>query len=240
MIIYSEYKATNFLKNYIYSFIYLCSGSESEKVVLYPDGADYFLYDGKVLDILSKEKIKKPYILSLEKNNEYFIVRWKPYSLYFLKHNNDIFDQTFKILQQMLQNAKTFHQKKKLIELFIIELCSETKIEHSIVSACDIVFSNKGVIRVEELASNCNLHKRTFQREFKKITYFSPKEYIDIIKLQHTISYLHTKINQFKIAKVDPYYDYSHIYKTFKKYLEITPKELKNSNSFSLKSLFDI
>lgn len=240
MIVYQEYKAVNFLKNYIYSFIYLKSKIENESIFFYPDGADYFIYHGDTLEIITKEEIKAPYTLLLKKDIEYFIVRFKPFSLYFFKEDEHKFQQTLALIQPMFKTTKTFPQKKKLIELFIIELTNLATIQNRVVDACNKVIQAKGDISTYDLAKSSELNIRTLQRDFKKITQLTPKEFINIIKFQNTITVLYGKINHFKIVKIDPYYDYSHFYKNFKKYLNVSPKEFKIGKGVYVKSLFDI
>lgn len=240
MIIYQEYKAVNFLKNYIYSFVYLKSKIEGESIFFYPDGADYLIYYGDSLHIITKEQITQQYTFALKKEVEYFIVRFKPFSLYFFKQDEDKFHQTFELLHQMFKNTKTFPQKKKLIELFIIELTHLAAIQNKVVDACNMIIQAKGNISLPNVAQTSDLHIRTLQRDFKTITQLTPKEFINIIKFQHTISILYTKINHFKIVKIDPYYDYSHFYKTFKKYLNQSPKEFKIGKRVYIKSIFDL
>jgi AraC-like DNA-binding protein len=240
LIVYQEYKAVNFLKNYIYSFIYLKSRVENESILFYPDGADYFIYCGDTLQIITKEQIKEPYNFTLKKDIEYFIVRFKPFSFYFLKEDEDKFQQTLALVQQMFKSTKTFPQKKKLIELFIIELTNLSSIHNRVVDICNKVIQTKGDISTYALAKSSGLNIRTLQRDFRKITQLTPKEFINIIKFQNTITVLYGKINHFKIVKIDPYYDYSHFYKNFKKYLNVSPKEFKIGKNIYIKSIFDI
>lgn len=126
MTLYQEFKTVNFLKNYIYSFGYLKTSVANDFIYLYPDGADYLLYDNHSIEIIKKNSIKQSYKLFLKENIEYFIVRFKPYSFYFFEQNITQYRQTLSSLEQMLPTAKTFTHKKKLIELFILNLLTQT------------------------------------------------------------------------------------------------------------------
>ena len=240
MALYQEFKAINFLKHYIYSFIYLKAEYTNDFVYLYPDGADYLLYDNVTIKVIKKNFIKQSYKLCLKENTEYFLVRLKPCSFYFFEQDIIKYNQTLITLEQMMQTTKSFSKKKKLIELLILELTNANQQENNIVSICNIILQKKGNITLTDLSHASNIHPRTLQREFKKIIQLTPKEFINIIKFQNTLSTLYAKINQDKIVKIDPYYDYSHFYKTFKKYLNISPKELKKANKLHIKSIFNI
>jgi len=87
------------------------------------------------------------------------------------------------------------------------------------------IYSN---ISVLQLAKHCNLSQRTLLRRFKKVTRYSPKQYIIQLKVEQAKQLMELeKMNVEKIAYKLGYDDVSNFIKIFKKVAGITPAEFK-------------
>lgn len=239
-MLFHEFKASDFLKNFIYSFILIKINNTSKSLFLYPDGADYLLFSKDGVKTILKTELQSKYQLHLEQNQEYFIVRWKPFALYYLQKEKEKYETLLKVIQKNISVSNNITIKKNSIALFIMELLETTSLENHIINVFNLIFETKGNITVAQISLQTNIHPKKLQRDCKKIFGVTPKEFIDTIKFQNAINTFFSSINRVKIIKTDPYYDYSHHSKSFKKYLRMTPKEFLNTKERHFKSLFNL
>lgn len=239
-MILHEFKANDFLKNFIYSFILIKINSDTKSLFLYPDGADYLIFSKDEVQTILKTQLQTKYQLHLEQNQEYFIVRWKPFALYYLQKEKEKYESLLKTIQKNISATKSITTKKTSISLLIIELLETTSLENHITNIFNLILETKGNITVVQIAFQTNIHPKKLQRDFKEIFGITPKEFINSIKFQNAISTFYSSINKSKIIKTDPYYDYSHHSKSFKKYLRMTPKEFLNTKERYFKSIFNL
>ncbi len=239
MIIH-ELKANDFLKNFIYSFIYIKTNSKNKSLFLYPDGADYLLFSKDEVKTIDKIEVQSTYQLNLKQNQEYFLVRFKPFTLYYLQKEKEKYEDVLKIIHKNISTSNSLTIKKTSISLLIMELLDVTFLENHITNIFNLILESKGRITVEQILVQTNIHPKKLQRDFKIILGVTPKQFISIIKFQNAISSFYSSINSVKIIKTDPYYDYSHHSKIFKKYLRMTPKNFIDTKETHLKSIFNL
>lgn len=239
MIIH-ELKANDFLKNFIYSFIHIKTNSKNKSLFLYPDGADYLLFSKDEVKTIDKTEVQSTYQLNLKQNQEYFLVRFKPFTLYYLQKEKEKYENVLKIIHKNISTSSSLTVKKTSISLLIMELLDVTFLENHITNIFNLIFESKGNITVEQILVQTNIHPKKLQRDFKTILGVTPKQFISIIKFQNAISSFYSSINSVKIIKTDPYYDYSHHSKIFKKYLRMTPKNFIHTKETHLRSIFNL
>gem|GEM_PF-6008219 len=239
MIIH-ELKANDFLKNFIYSFIHIKTNSKNKSLFLYPDGADYLLFSKDEVKTIDKTEVQSTYQLNLKQNQEYFLVRFKPFTLYYLQKEKEKYENVLKIIHKNISASNSLTIKKTSISLLIMELLDVTFLENHITDIFNLILESKGNITVEQILVQTNIHPKKLQRDFKTILGVTPKQFISIIKFQNAISSFYSSINSVKIIKTDPYYDYSHHSKIFKKYLRMTPKNFIDTKETHLRSIFNL
>ena len=239
MIIH-ELKANDFLKNFIYSFIHIRTNSKNKSLFIYPDGADYLLFSKDEIKSLDKTEVQSKYQLNLKQNQEYFLVRFKPFTLYYLQKQKEKYENVLKIIHKNISTSNSLTIKKTSISLLIMELLDVTFLENHITNIFNLILESKGNITVEEISLQTNIHPKKLQRDFKTILGVTPKQFISIIKFQNAISIFYSSINSVKIIKTDPYYDYSHHSKIFNKYLRMTPKNFIHTKETHLRSIFNL
>lgn len=239
MIIH-ELKANDFLKNFIYSFIHIRTNSKNKSLFIYPDGADYLLFSKDEIKSLVKTDVQSKYQLNLKQNQEYFLVRFKPFTLYYLQKQKEKYENVLKIIHKNISTSNSLTIKKTSISLLIMELLDVTFLENHITNIFNLILESKGNITVEQISLQTNIHPKKLQRDFKTILGVTPKQFISIIKFQNAISIFYSSINSVKIIKTDPYYDYSHHSKIFNKYLRMTPKNFIHTKETHLRSIFNL
>lgn len=239
MIIH-ELKANDFLKNFIYSFIHIRTNSKNKFLFIYPDGADYLLFSKDEIKSLVKTDVQSKYQLNLKQNQEYFLVRFKPFTLYYLQKQKEKYENVLKIIHKNISTSNSLTIKKTSISLLIMELLDVTFLENHITNIFNLILESKGNITVEQISLQTNIHPKKLQRDFKTILGLTPKQFISIIKFQNAISIFYSSINSVKIIKTDPYYDYSHHSKIFNKYLRMTPKNFIHTKETHLRSIFNL
>lgn len=239
MIIH-ELKANDFLKNFIYSFTHIRTNSKNKSLFIYPDGADYLLFSKDEIKSLDKTEVQSKYQLNLKQNQEYFLVRFKPFTLYYLQKQKEKYENVLKIIHKNISTSNSLTIKKTSISLLIMELLDVTFLENHITNIFNLILESKGNITVEQISLQTNIHPKKLQRDFKTILGVTPKQFISIIKFQNAISIFYSSINSVKIIKTDPYYDYSHHSKIFNKYLRMTPKNFIHTKETHLRSIFNL
>ena len=90
-------------------------------------------------------------------------------------------------------------------------------------------------LKVEKLASRCNMSYSFFAKKFKQLYGRSCKEYIEYIRVTKAEDMLlFTDYDLSYISQTTGFADCSHMIKTFKKYKNITPKQFRLQNTKTL------
>ncbi|MFP3888476.1 AraC family transcriptional regulator, partial [Priestia filamentosa] len=84
-------------------------------------------------------------------------------------------------------------------------------------------------LNISDLANIASLSVYHFSRKFKKFTGLSPHEYVILKRLTHAKSLLkNTSFSINKISDMIGFSSPSHFIATFKKHMNMTPKEFRN------------
>ncbi|MGN0131421.1 MAG: helix-turn-helix domain-containing protein [Lachnospiraceae bacterium] len=85
------------------------------------------------------------------------------------------------------------------------------------------IIEQEGCVKMAQIADGMKYSQHYINREFKKNTGFSLKQYAEIIRLQSAITYLETSKTDMVYEQLG-YYDQAHFIKEFKKYTLLTPQ----------------
>lgn len=88
----------------------------------------------------------------------------------------------------------------------------------------EIVSQHYGIISISNLSKELGYSDRYLRMVFSQYYGMSPKQFINIIKFQHTIHLLKTSTDLTTIGYESGYYDQAHFLHTFHKYTNCTPK----------------
>ena len=137
-------------------------------------------------------------------------------------------------LQEQLLNAKTISKIISLLNDYIFELITKTKMSlNQVQYATEKILHNSGKDILVQVQKELCITERTFQRMFEKNVGVSPNQFRRINQFNKAFQQLNNRQfqNLSDIAFDNGYADQSHYIKTFKEFTLITPTEyLSNSN----------
>ncbi len=130
-----------------------------------------------------------------------------------------------------LAEQKTLHDRMMWFTSFLTSITYEGNYDLNLTNFClDKIYSSYGSLNIRQLSSITGYTDRYIRKKFDQYIGFSPKEFCQIVRLQKTIQELLDFSKNIKDETVDDlgFFDKSHFYKEFKKYMSITPKQYKD------------
>lgn len=140
----------------------------------------------------------------------------------------DVLDTEAALINEQLAACTSYENMVKVVEKYLCRLVNRTKWKIYPVSAIAEQFHHLQPARsLEWYADQANLSFRQFDRAFKYHTGIAPKDYRNLIRLDH--AYLLKNRNPGKdglsIALESGFYDYQHLAKVYKRYTGYGPNE---------------
>lgn len=140
-----------------------------------------------------------------------------------------IIKDTVNKLEDELSSAKTFEKKIEIAESFLIAQIkkNENKYKYDrIRRTVNQINQAKGILKIEDLASESFLSRKQFERTFSDFIGTSPKQFIKIVRFQNAIyeKSQNTELNLTEIAHNCGYFDQAHMINDFKTLSGLTPK----------------
>lgn len=174
---------------------------------------------------------------------------FEPYGIsrFFNISASDLFNQTIPLrfllgakldaLEEKIFESQSIHSKVNLVERFFIQLLSKEPNYHlARISNSIQEISTNDKMRVEHLASNANLSRKQYERNFTSTVGITPKQFMRVIRFQRAlfIRQNNTKLNLTQLAHEAGYYDQSHMVAEFKQLSGYSPKQyFKQCTPFS-------
>lgn len=168
---------------------------------------------------------------------ELFGVSLYPYALPFLFNfsvtdveegliNLDLFLQyEGEMLNEKMVYATTASQRIKILGEYLKEkLRKERDHNSSIIRAIQKIHTHHGNLNIQELAGDCCLSNKQFERRFKAFAGFSPKLYCMIMRFENALLGINTEKNLTKAAYQYGYFDQSHFIRDFRRFSGFAPK----------------
>jgi AraC-like DNA-binding protein len=122
-----------------------------------------------------------------------------------------------RILEEQVMMAATNEKRVALVSSFLVERFRKTKEEPGVFNAINYIIGRAGQTNVQELAGQCYLSTRQFERKFKHFSGFSPKLYVRITRFQAALGHYRYKNKSLtEIAYDCGYYDQSHFIHDFR------------------------
>ena len=138
------------------------------------------------------------------------------------------------------EKFKASTNKTTFILDFLNQLFKQKVIDNSIIQSLYIIDEMKGQIKVNELANMVYNSKRNFERKFKSVTGLTPKKYINTIRFQNAMLFIHSRQNLINTSYECGYYDRSHLINECKSTTGFTPEVMsqKTCRIFPMNSVF--
>jgi len=139
----------------------------------------------------------------------------------------DVLDTEALFINEQLAACASYDDMVKVVERYLCRLVNRIKWKAHPVSAIAEHFHQPLARSLEWYADQANLSFRQFDRAFKYQTGITPKDYRNLIRLDH--AYLLKNRNPGKdglsIALESGFYDYQHLAKVYKRYTGYSPGE---------------
>ncbi len=126
------------------------------------------------------------------------------------------------ITEQMLA-AKNNAERLVFINRFLEIRIQEFK-RPEIVNAVQEIYTNKGLVNINNIASQASFSQRQFERNFKDQTGFTPKTFSRIVRFKSLVSQYKKEISTLTQAAYEfGYYDQAHFIQDFKQFSGYNP-----------------
>jgi AraC-like DNA-binding protein len=149
---------------------------------------------------------------------------------------NDVWKGLGKDIEERIAECENTERRIDIIQQYLLlQLRSNGKADLTIDHCLNLIYSTKGQIRIDDLASRTGLGNRQLVRKFNNSIGLSPKEFSRIIKFINSLRYLKQTNSQYlsEAAYDCGYYDQAHFIHDFKEYSGLTPTAfLKLDNVF--------
>lgn len=193
------------------------------------------IYNGKTKKLSAKiagyrdKKIK----LNLSENSYIFLLKFKPEVFYLLikgkietcKNKLSAFND-IKFSNSEIKDDEIIRTIANYFEQSTFDF---TRVKNYIVEAIELINNSKGSVKTEKLAEKAKISIRQFQREFKKVTGFSPKEFSSIVRINSLTSELvKENVSLRDIFFNFGFYDQAHFNKEFKKITGANPSSFES------------
>jgi AraC-like DNA-binding protein len=132
--------------------------------------------------------------------------------------------------EELFQENNLSKRIEKLESFLLDNLCE--KEDHSIRKALSLIEDIEKDYSIQEIADQCGLTLKTFQRNFKKFITCTPSEYKRIVRFRHSITNKMLQEISLKLTDVayeSNYYDQSYFIKEYKKLTGTKPNAFFNS-----------
>jgi len=180
------------------------------------------------------------------------------FAIYFLSHGlsmfldlpiKELFNQSVPLkliikdtvnkLEDELSSAETFEKKIEITENFLISQIQKNekkykydRIRHTV----NRINQAKGILEINDLASETFLSRKQFERTFAEFIGTSPKQFLKIVRFQNAIfeKSKNAELSLTEVAHMCGYFDQAHMINDFKTLSGITPKNyFENGGVFS-------
>ena len=192
------------------------------------DNSSFTMYNEKAYLVGTMTRFKETN-MNLETN--LLGIRFKPAAFsafYKFSSLHEVTDQTVefeKVLSPDLK--KTIQYSTAYLNHFFLNKLSKPK--HTLLPVVADIQNHKGQLNVNTLAQRHFTTIRQLERNFKQHIGISPKEFINLVRYQFTLSIIQNKTSKrslLDIAFECGYYDHSHLTNEVKRYTGLVPSQI--------------
>jgi AraC-like DNA-binding protein len=170
-----------------------------------------------------------------------FVIVFQPtgiYNLFRIKPSdfmNYILLPEFRIRRQIqdlwgsMELLESAYQMREAVEEFLFGIIKKTVVKNQIINSIfAFAHKNGGMLVVKDLCETFNLAMRKLQRMLKDETGLSPKELLNIYRINHALDLLSSKNNSnlAAVGQMCGFYDQAHFIREIKSRIGFTPGKL--------------
>jgi AraC-like DNA-binding protein len=136
------------------------------------------------------------------------------------------------IIEERLAEAKSNEARIAVVEQFLCSKLFIPKPDALVQEAITRIYSNRGVLRISELADGLHISQDAFEKRFRKVTGTTPKQFSSIVKMKAIIGQNPTPASFLDMALDNGYYDQPHFNREFKLFTGLTPTDFFKSGQY--------
>jgi AraC-like DNA-binding protein len=131
-------------------------------------------------------------------------------------------------LEDELSEAQSFQEQVTVAERFLIHLLQKNQEQYNnrrITHTINRINETKGILKINDMASDAFLSRKQFERTFTGVIGTSPKQFLKIVRFQNAIyeRSQNTRLSLTEIAYKCGYFDQAHMINDFKNLSGISP-----------------
>lgn len=148
-------------------------------------------------------------------------------------NGSDLFKTDADIILEKLFDASNTMEMKIRIERYLSTFISDCTTDSLMNTIADCIKVHNGIYGVQKIAERFHITPRTFQRRFKDEFGLSPKNYMQLIRINYAVSRLSSgKYDSLKdLAYYSGYYDQSHFIRDIKRICGTLPGIMENKKA---------
>ncbi len=130
------------------------------------------------------------------------------------------------ILEERIMLATTDSFRVQLVSDFLLRriVCIK-EADHKFARHVKSLVDHNEVYSIDAMAHHCNLSRRQFERNFRRYSGLSPKDFFNLVRFKNGLVELQRGQSLAQAAIDAGYYDQSHFTNEFRKYSGYTPRE---------------
>lgn len=153
----------------------------------------------------------------------------------------DLLGNEMKEVNDQLKHADSFIEMKIIVESFLLKHTGKLKQALPIDQVLPLLIKERGLIKIDRLASHACLSTRQFERVFRQRVGLSPKHFSRLVRFAQawSIKQQQPDISWIKIAHECGYFDQMHLIRDFQEFAGANPSQIEVELSVSPVKFFN-
>lgn len=144
-------------------------------------------------------------------------------------------------VNEQLQEAVSFADMKRIVETFLLNRVTKLKLALPIDQVLPLLIKERGLIKIDQLASHACLSIRQFERVFQQRVGLPPKYFSRLVRFSQAwiLKEQQPDISWIKIAYECGYFDQMHLIRDFQEFAGVNPSHIEAELSQSPVKFFN-
>ncbi len=141
----------------------------------------------------------------------------------------ELIGNEMKEVNDQLREADSFYKMKMIVESFLLKHVNKLKQTLPIDHVLPLLIKERGLIKIDQLASHACLSIRQFERIFQQRIGLPPKHFSRLVRFAHAwiIKEQQPNISWIKIAYECGYFDQMHLIRDFQEFAGVNPSSIE-------------